>query len=190
MVPVASSGPARVLDFDIETVAAGFGDPQWVPNTTTVWAYAWVGEGVVTVEALPVAEFYDLDARREFMRPLLAAIDQADVLTGHNLLRFDLPVVNAECLRLNLPTIRRRRVQDTMRMPRTKGFKKGQDNLGHALEVLDEKMPLSWAQWAAAYAEPDLATVRERCASDVRMHMQIRDEMAARGWLRESWWRP
>lgn len=173
----------RVLDFDVETVAAGFADPQWVPNTTTAWAYAWADNGEVTVEALPVAAFYDLDARRAFLRPLLDAIGRADVLTGHNIVRFDLPIVNAECLRLNLPTLRPTLVQDTIRLPKSKGFKKGQDNLGHALQVAEEKLPLSWAQWAAAYGEPDLWTVKERCASDVRMHLSIREEMLRRGWL-------
>lgn len=185
------SRPERTLDFDVETVAAGFGDPQWVPNTVTAWAYAWVDEGTVTVEALPVASFYDLDARREFIRPLVETIGQADIVTGHNLLRFDLPIVNAECLRLNLPPLGPTKVQDTMRLPKAKGFKKGQDNLGHALAVKAEKMPLSWAQWAAAYAEPDLATVKERCASDVLMHMEMRAEAIGRGWLKPPrMWRP
>lgn len=181
----------RILDFDVETVAAGFADPDWVPQTVTCWAYGWVGDNDVKVEALPVAAFYDLEARREFLRPLLAAIDQASVLTGHNLVRFDLGVVNAECLRLNLPTLQPKMVQDTIRVPKSKGFKKGQDNMGHALGVKEEKMPLSWAQWAAAYAEPDLATVKERCASDVVMHMEMRQAMIDRGWLSAPrMWRP
>lgn len=181
----------RTLDFDIETVAAGFADPEWVPQTTTAWAFGWVDDGAVTVEALPVAHFYDLDARREFLQPLLAAIDEADVLTGHNIVRFDLPVINAECLRLNLPTLRPKLVQDTIRLPKSKGFKKGQDNMAHGLGVKEEKMPLSWAQWAAAYAEADLATVKERCASDVRGHMAMRTAMRREGWLAAPRpWRP
>jgi hypothetical protein len=190
-LPPLLSKKLRTLDFDVETVAAGFADPQWVPNTVTCWAYAWIDGGPVTVEALPVAAFYDLDARRAFLRPLLAALEEADVVTGHNIVRFDLPIVNAECLRLNLPTLTPKAVQDTIKVPKSKGFKKGQDNMGHALDVKEEKMPLSWAQWAAAYAEPDLGTVKERCASDVRMHMEMRVAMLERGWLRAPrMWRP
>lgn len=185
------SARLRTLDFDIETVAAGFADPDWVPQTVTAWAYAWVDAGTVTVEALPVAAFYNLAERRAFLEPLLAAISDADVVTGHNLLRFDLPIVNAECLRLDIPTLRPVLVQDTMRIPRAKGFKKGQDNMGHALGIREEKMPLSWAQWAAAYGEADLGTIKERCASDVRMHMEMRLAMLERGWLRAPrMWRP
>lgn len=181
--PVKESS-RRVLDFDVETVAAGFADPQWVPNTITAWAYSWIGQTDITVEALPVADFYNQDARRRFLQPLLDAIGQADVVTGHNLIRFDLPIVNSECLRLTLPTLKPVLVQDTIRLPKSKGFKKGQDNMSHALGVKAEKLPLSWAQWAAAYAEPDLATVKERCASDVLMHMEMREQMRKRGWLK------
>jgi hypothetical protein len=184
----------RFLDFDVETVAAGFADPQWVPNTVTCWAFAWVdGSGSVDVEceALPVADFYDLEARRRFLLPLLQAIDDADVVTGHNIVRFDLPILNAECLRLGLPLMGSTLVQDTIRVPKSKGFKKGQDNMAHALGVREEKLPLSWAEWAAAYAEPDLATVKERCASDVLMHVRMRERMVEEGWVRPPrMWNP
>lgn len=182
---------ARILDFDLETVAAGYADPQWVPHTVTCWACAWADDGQVTVEALPPGLFYDLAARREFIRPLVERVAEADIVTGHNLLRFDLPVLNAECLRVGLPPLPAVAVQDTIRLPRSKGFKKGQDNLGHVLGLREEKLPLSWAEWAAAYAEPDLVTVKERCASDVRMHLRMREAMLERGWLRAPRaWRP
>jgi len=175
----------RTLDFDLEAVASGYADPQWVPSTVTAWAFCWVDDpGSVQVEALSPASFYDVEARRRFLLPLLAAIEQADVVTGHNILRFDLPVLNAECMKLGLPSLEPVLAQDTIRLPRSKGFKKGQDNLAHALDVPEEKLPLNWAQWQAAYGEPDLATVKERCASDVLMHVEMRAAMRERGWLK------
>jgi DNA polymerase elongation subunit (family B) len=183
--PLPSPKALRTLDFDVETVAAGFADPQWVPNRVTCWAYD------VRVEALSPADFYDHQARRDFLWPLLVAIDEADVVTGHNIVRFDLPILNAECLRLNLPTLRPKLVQDTIRLPKSKGFKKGQDNMSHTLGVKEEKLPLSWAEWEAAYGEPGMVTVKERCASDVRMHLEMREAMRARGWLSAPrMWRP
>lgn len=172
----------RLLDFDIETVAAGYADPQWVPSTVTAWAYSWGDD--VTVEALPVRSFYNVRARRRFLQPLLEALEAADVVTGHNVLRFDLPVLQAEVMRLGLPSLRPVLVQDTIRLPRAKGFKKGQDNLGVLLEVETGKLPLNFQQWADAYAEPDLGTVKDRVATDVLQHMQIRDQLRERGWLK------
>jgi DNA polymerase elongation subunit (family B) len=172
----------RLLDFDVETVAAGYADPQWVPSTVTAWAFSWGQD--IQVEALPVADFYDVEARRAFLRPLLDALAQADVVTGHNVCRFDLPILQAECMRLGLPSLSTVLVQDTIRLPRAKGFKKGQDNLGVLLDVPLGKLPLNFQQWAEAYAEPNLHTVKERVAGDVRQHMLIREQMRVRGWLR------
>lgn len=149
-----------------------------------MWAYAWTDVGDVTVEALPVADFYNKAARRAFLRPLLDAIEQADVLTGHNLTRFDLGVLNSECLLLGVPTLEPKLLEDTIRLPKSRGFKKGQDNLSHAFGVKARKLPLTWADWEEAYGESDLATVKDRCASDVAMHLELRAAMQARGHLR------
>lgn len=171
----------RILDFDIETVNASFDDPQWSVNRTVAYAFAWVDDAEnITVDALPVSDFYDKDLRREFLGPLLEAIGLAGVVTGHNLFRFDLPVLQAECLLLNLPKIRPVLVQDTIRVGKTKGFKKGQDNMSHALGVSREKQAMNWAEWEEAYGELNLLTVKERAASDVAMHMEMRAAMIDR----------
>lgn len=178
--PVAER-PRRTLDFDIETLAAGYADPEWVPSTVTAWAFSW-GD-TIEVDALPVRHLYDRKARRRFLQPLLRALEDADVLSGHNIIRFDLPVLQAEVMRLGLPSLPTRLVQDTIRLPRAKGFKKGQDNLAVLTGVREEKLPLNFEQWAAAYSERDLGTVKERVAGDVRQHMRLREQMRERGWL-------
>lgn len=182
-LPTIPQTSRRTLDFDLEAVAAGYADPQWVPSTVTAWAYCWVGTSDVVVEALPPRDFYDLGARRQFLLPLLDAVAEADVLTGHNIIRFDLPLLNAECMKVGLPRLGAVLAQDTIRVGKAKGFKKGMDNIAHVLGVEDEKLPLNWAEWQAAYGEPDLATVKERCASDVLMHIKMRERMRKAGWL-------
>lgn len=171
----------RLLDFDVECVAAGYADPEFVPHTVTAYAFSWGGE--VVVDALPVKWFYDEKRQARFLKPLLDAIDEAGVLTGHNIVRFDLPVLKAAAMYLGLPVMRPTLVQDTIQIRRAKGFKKGQDNIGVLLNVPIDKLPLNHQQWRRAYAEPDLATVRERVSMDVRQHMLIRRAMLDRGWL-------
>src|SRR4051812_24277046 len=119
----------KILDWDLETLAAGFADPDWVPQKITVAAWSWIGSS--KVESLMVGKegFFSSEIRGQSLLPLLKAIEEADMLTGHNLLRFDLPVLNTECIRAGLPTLPRRRVQDTIRLPKSKGLKKGQDDL-------------------------------------------------------------
>lgn len=173
-----------ILDWDIETVAAGFADPNWVPQYVTCIAWSWVGEDKVQVET-------SLKGRKKMIAKFLPEYEKADMLTGHNLLRFDLPVLNSDCLRLGFPSLSPKLVQDTMRLVKTKGFKKGQDNIGKLLRLPVDKLPLSWQEWQDAYEENDWATVRDRAASDVIQHKLMRLEMIERKWLLPPrMWRP
>lgn len=178
--------PVRILDFDVETLAAGFADPAWVPQKITCVAWSWVGEEDVQVRVCGPMGFFKPDLRKEMISDLLEQINQADVVTGHNIIRFDLPVLNSECLRLGLPPLKEVQAQDTMRIVKTKGFKKGQDNIGKLLATAEQKLSLDWQGWEEAYEQDGWETIKERCVSDVVMHKQMRLEMISRGWLKEA----
>lgn len=175
----------RILDFDIETIAAGFADPDWVPQKITCVAWSWVGSDKVESRICgPFGIFGKPERRAKMLAALLDQIRKADMVTGHNIERFDLPIVNAEAMRLGLPPVRHVRVQDTMRLVRAKGFKKGQDVLGRLHHVPSEKLALDWQAWQDGYDEPGWGTVRERCESDVSMHKELRVQLLEKGHLR------
>lgn len=189
--PTLTEKKLRILDFDIETMAAGFADPNWVPQKITCVSWSWVDEEDVSVLISGPMGFFKPELRKPMVQALVDQIKQADMVTGHNLLRFDLPVLNAECLRLGLDSLEPIRVQDTMRIKKTKGFKKGQDNIGRLLKTLEQKMALDWQGWEEAYEEDGWQTIKDRCVSDVQMHKQIRLEMIERGWIKkETRWTP
>ena len=132
-----------------------------------------------------------LDGAEFMFSVFLADYDRADMVTGHNLIRFDLPVLNADLLRHGFPSLGSKLVQDTIRIVKTKGFKKGQDNLSTLLENPIGKMPLNWQEWHNAYKEPGWPTVIERVTSDVRGHKILRERMIERGWVRRPvMWSP
>jgi DNA polymerase elongation subunit (family B) len=183
----------RILDFDMESVAAGFADPQWVPQKITAIAWSWVGSDTVdSIVGTPESLYTKPEIRVEMIRTFLEVLDEADMVTGHNLLRHDLPVLNAELMRLRFPsTLRPIKVHDTMKMVRAKGFKKGQDNIAALVETHERKIAMDWQQWEAAYAEPGWPKVRKRCVSDVITHKEMLAEMKELGWLKKpTWWRP
>jgi hypothetical protein len=169
-----------VLDFDIETIAAGFADPQWVPQKVTCIAWSWIGEEKVHVRTARDPH----EGRRAMIAAFLPEYEKADMVTGHNLLRFDLPVLNSDCLRLGFPSLGPKLVQDTMKMVKSKGFKRGQDNIGHLLKLPVQKLPLSWQQWQDAYDDPTWDTIIERATSDVIGHKLMREAMLERDWLK------
>ncbi len=178
-----NAGDLRILDFDTESLAAGFADPEWVPQKITCCAWSWVGEDEIHVRACGFRGFFQDAPRARMMRPFLAAVREADMLTGHNIKRHDLRVINAECMRLGFDPLPPLLLQDTMRLPPSKGFKKGQDNLSELLEVPAEKMTLSWQGWDKAYSEEGWPMVKERCRSDVAQNKLLRVALLERGWL-------
>ena len=192
VAPAAAAPSAkRILDFDTESLAAGFADPEWVPQKITCSAWSWVGEDVVHHRICGIRGFFIPEVRAKSLRPLVAAIRQADIVRGHNLARHDLPVLNAECLRLGLGPLPPLQVQDSIKIVRTKGFKKGQDNLARLLKLEKEKLAMDWQAWEDAYAEAGWPTVIARCVSDVEQHKQLWDAMSAAGWLKPmTVWRP
>lgn len=174
-----------ILDFDIETIAAGFADPEWVPQKITCIAWSWVGSNTVQSRVCgPSGIFGKPRLRARMLSALLGEIRKADMLTGHNIERFDLPVINAEAMRLGLEPVRGVLVQDTIRTLRSKGFKKGQDTLGRMYRTSSEKLALDWQAWQDSYDEPGWVTVRLRCESDVEGHKQLRARMLEEGHLR------
>lgn len=179
-------GQGRVLDFDVETIAAGFADPEWVPQKITCVAWSWIGSDLVESRVCGPAGIFGKPHRRaRMLAPLLKALDEADMVTGHNILRFDLPVIQAEVMRLGLPSLRPMLVQDTIRLNRSKGFKKGQSNLGRLYRIAEEKLTMDWQAWQDAYDEDGWQTVRARAESDVLMHKQLRETLLERGYMKE-----
>jgi hypothetical protein len=181
---IEAQGPLRILDFDLETLAAGFADPEWVPQKITVAAWSWIGEDAVEVSSSGKAGFFDRGLRLAALVPLVDAIRSADVLTGHNILRFDLRVLNADLIRCGGDPLPEVVVQDTMRIPRAKGLKKGQDDLSVMLGSPLKKKTLNWEEWDRAYEDYDWADAIERCRSDVQQHKQLRARLLDRHLLR------
>lgn len=175
---------ARILDFDIEALAAGYADPAWVPDKITCCAWSFVGSDQVDATISDKEGFFSRKRRGKMLEPLIEAMNSADILTGHNIIRYDLPVIQAECMRIGLPPIGPYRVQDTIRMRKTKGFKKGQDNLGRLLHSLQQKEAMDWEAWDQEYERDGWPAIISRCKTDVIQHKQIREEMIERGWLR------
>lgn len=187
----STDDPRRLLDFDIECVAAGYADPEWVPSHITAIAWSWVGENKVTTKTV-LDYAYDLPSflKMHFLgcAPLLeefvAVFNEADAVTGHNITRFDLPVMNAELMRLRLPVLQKKPVIDTIRLVKSKGFKKGQDVIAGVLDVPAEKKPMNWQQWQAAYATPGWKEVKERVSGDVIQHKLVLGRLLELGYLR------
>src|SRR3989304_7723764 len=182
----------KCLQFDCETVAAGFADPSWVPNRVTCIAWSWEGED-------RVQSAIRRDGTEKMFSRFLKEYNKANVVVAHNITRFDLGVINADLMRLkakgkDIETLGPKLIQDTMKFPKSKGFKKGLDDVAVLLEVPIEKLSLNHRQWEEAYnwdaviegkpvTRNDWKIIRKRCESDVLLLKQVRQKLKEAGML-------
>ena len=179
-----------ILVYDLETYATGFADPQWVPQVITCVAWKWLGDDEVRSEAsIDYAEPHCMPhlqagAILSMLEPFLAALDKARAVMTYNGRRFDQPVLNGTMFYCGMPPLEEVKVYDLHDFGKTKGLKRGLDNIAVHLGAAEEKLAMNHSQWALGYQEPHWRMIRERACSDVRLTeevYQLKDEL---GWVR------
>ncbi len=175
----------KVLDFDIETRPLGWYGGDWVHKEVTAIASAWI------VDGQPVDLTVDLLTKRQqtpkaMLKRFLKRYNEADLVTGHYIRGYDLPVLNSGMLEFDLGSLSAKNSHDT-KLDRIKlqGISSSQENLGGMLEIDAPKVQMNMASWRAAnrLTIDGLVLVRERAAGDVIQHVLLRESLIARGFL-------
>lgn len=120
------------------------------------------------------------------LKDFMKAYHRADIVTGHYIRGFDLPVLNGAMMEFGLPHLGDVLTQDTKGdLLKYQGQSKSQENLGSILGTPSPKVGMSQADWRAAnrLTAEGLELVRERVVGDVRQHIQMRASLKAAGFL-------
>ncbi len=169
--------PVRILDFDTECRPMHYS--EWRPESQiTAYAWSWVGEAQVRTGLLRHRELErELRAfEREILTDFLAFYDQADIVTGHYLLKHDLPLLNDHCIRLGLEPLGKKLVIDTkVHMPQIRSLGLSQENLGDLFRIDERKHHMSGRLWALAneLTREGRAQAKKRVVDDVLQHKAI-----------------
>lgn len=178
MIPARTDPPKPlvVLDFDTENSPAFY----WYDEKSTDVLHT------IAASYLDDEEVFSWQRRWDPKRGLLfpqkgylafkAMVEQADVVTCHNVIRHDVPLLRAYAFRESLPEIQWPRVEDTMKMVgKGKGLPKGQEYLADHFKLGERKMHVGLHTWErASLGDPEACQiVRERCESDVRSHKEL-----------------
>lgn len=177
----------KTLFFDGETVAAGFADPAWVPQRVTCLACSFKDQD-------KIYSWTRRDGAVRMFSQFLKFYNEADVVVAHNITRFDLGVIMADLMRLkaegkDIELLSAKQIQDTMKLPKSKGFKKGLDDIAVLLGVPIEKLALNHRQWEEAYnwdkiiegkpvSRQDWKIIKQRCESDVLLLKLVYDRLS------------
>lgn len=179
----------RILDFDVETRPIAWYGGDFVTKQPTAIAWKFIGER----KALEVAVIGEsdrsskvLDEELEMLSRFLEAYREADILTGHYLRGFDMPVLQGALIRLGMGTLEQKLTQDTkLDFAKASGLSKSMENLGAMYELKHPKVPMDTAAWAAAnmLLPEGIAKTRKRVVGDVREHIELRERMLEQGVL-------
>lgn len=177
------SRPLRVLDFDLECRPLHFyGDYVSKEITAIAWAWTHQPDDVTCYLLGEVDPCFMLEAFR-------AVYDLADLVTGHFITGFDLPLLNAAMIEQQFPPLSDKLVCDTKtHLIQRHGLSGSQENLGATLGLSKPKVQMNQATWRAANRlTPDgLALVRERVIGDVKQHIELRARLLALGYLKPA----
>jgi DNA polymerase elongation subunit (family B) len=175
--------PRKILDFDTETRKIGFHiGGQWKPDGCEPIAISWSFiEGPVVVRQLGA------NSPEEMLTAFLEAYNEADIVTGHNIRNFDLPILNGALIERGLPMLSPKLTQDTLKdLVRRAGWSSSQENLGAMFELLADKYHMNDTKWreGTRLTPEGVELTRRRVMDDVVQHMQLRVKLLERGMLR------
>jgi hypothetical protein len=140
------SRPLRVLDFDLESRPLGWIGADYVHQEVTVAAFGWMGE---TPQARALSK--NERSRLPMLRAVRRAYDEADMVVGHYIRSFDLPLLNAMLVEAGEPPLAQKLTHDTKSdLVRMSGVSKSQVNLAAMFGLLEEKQYMTVSAWREA----------------------------------------
>ncbi len=116
-------------------------------------------------------------------------IVSADLVFGHNIRRHDLPMLNANLWRLQLPLLPPLRTSDTCKdIPKKGGISVSLENLVSLYELGGTKFTMSQPMWEDAnrLTESGIVLARKRVVSDVILQEKLRNKLKALGILKPA----
>ena len=171
------------MSFDIENRPLSYWyDGQTTAQITAI-ASCWVDHPrsmrcqVLTLD--PASEDTLLDI-------FLERYSKADVVTGHYIIRHDLPIINGALLERGDPPLRPKLVSDTRaHIKKRKDMPASQEALGEFLKLNNQKYLMTQSRWREAnrLTPAGIRYTKRRVIADVREQMEMRSELIARGWL-------
>jgi hypothetical protein len=171
----------RVLDFDCEARPLHWISGDYVSKEITAIAWAWCDDPQnVTCHLLGETDPVTM------LRLFCDAYNAADMVTGHFIRGYDLPMVNGSLTEYQLPTLGDKLTQDTkIDLVRRQGLSGSQENLGAMLGLEHEKIKMNQKSWRDAnrLTPEGLALARKRCVGDVQQHIEMRKRLLDLGYL-------
>ena len=171
----------KILDFDIEARPLSWIGQDYVTKEPTAIAWKFVGsKGKPKVLALGEV------SAKEMLTEFVKAYNEADMVTGHYIRGFDLPLINGALSEHGLPPLGEKLTSDTkLDLFKRHGMSNSQESIGAMQHLEHPKVEMTQDDWRSAnrLTPEGIKRVKIRVAGDVEQHIEMREELIRTGWL-------
>lgn len=173
----------NILDFDCECRPMAFYG-EWVTKEITAIAWRTIGQKSTHCWLLEPTQTWDehVAKKRDGLDKFLSAYDRADIVTGHYIRGFDLPLINAHCVDLGAHPLGPKLAHDTKGdLISMHGISKSQQNMAaHLDDSVKEGMDTAKWELANTLVREGRAETKRRVIGDVKQHIQFRQSLLDR----------
>ena len=185
----------RILDFDTENRPLTYLGSDFTTGDITAIAAGFVGHPRKDIQCWCLGvecqhgdckEYHHGVSSEQMLSDFHVMYDEAEMVTGHYLLGYDLSVVNGAMLEFGLPPLADKLVQDTkVHLKKRKYLSVSQESLGDTLGLKAPKIQMNQHKWREAnrLTPEGLAMTKKRVVGDVVQHMALRKRLLELGWL-------
>lgn len=180
MTPEFAGKGLRILNFDCEARPLSWYGGDWVTKEVTAIAAQFVGTSKMHCWALGEVD------TETMLEGFVKLYDQADMVTGHYIRGYDLPLVNSALFEFGFRTLGPKLSHDTkLDLLKFSGLSKSQENLGAVLGLDHPKVSMDQAKWREAnrLTRRGIRLTKERVKGDVVQNIEMRHALIARGML-------
>jgi hypothetical protein len=166
----------RILDFDLENRPLSYLGSDYTTGDITAIAASWLDEEEVHVWV----QTKDDRSRRRMLKGFKALYDQADMVTGHFIRGYDLPVINGALMEEQLALLGDKMTCDTKQdLKKRKYISASQENLAAMLGIDEPKVQMNTPKWRQAnrLTVAGIELTKLRCVGDVVQHKAMRARM-------------
>ncbi len=179
-----STSKPRILVFDCECRPTAWFGGDYVGRSITAVAWSWLDDddvdGVVLTRGMRNVA--------PILKPFMASLRVADIVVGHYIRGFDLPLINGDLERLRWNSLESILSVDTkLDRVSTLGISESLENLVARYELEHEKIPMSepyWEEHNLWQTPRSCAWVAERVEGDVIATKELYETLASAGRLK------
>lgn len=186
----------KILDFDCESRPLSFLGMGFTTDEITAISCAFIRDGAPYRSK---TWMLGIDSPQAMLEGFRERYEEADMVTGHYIRGFDLPLVNGAMLEYGYSPLPDKASHDTKNdLRKRRGVSASQENLGEMLaehippaeraaffEYLNRKEHMNATLWRRAnrLTRAGLRESKRRVEGDVKQHIQLRERLLDLDWL-------